>query len=233
MSVTLHRTEPETPLQAEILPLENGDRLDRATFHARYLAMPEGIKAELIGGVVYMASPTYARHGMPHFEVTGWTFLYKSATPGVKGVDNTTILLTHDGEVQPDVCLLLPPERGGRIRQEGDYLTGTPDLVVEVASSSASYDLHAKKAVYEAAGVPEYVVVLAREPRVVWLRLQEGRYVETAPGEDGLYRSEVFPGLWLDPAALLRGDSAALRQALERGLASAEHADFVSRLTAP
>ena len=48
--------------------------------------------------------------------------------------------------------------------------------------------------------------------------------------EDGLYKSEIFPGLWLDSAALVRGDMNAVIAALNRGLASVEHAEFLDRL---
>jgi Uma2 family endonuclease len=218
------------PVRGSLPPLENGDHLDQPTFHARYEAMPEGTRAELIGGIVYMPSPTRARHGKPHLRVGFWIGLYESMTPGVTGVDNTTVVLGNDGEVQPDVCLLLVPEHGGGTWEEDGYIHGSPELVVEVASSSESYDLHTKKTLYEAAGVREYVVVLVREPRVIWHVLREGRFVELSPEDDGLYRSTVFPGLWLDPEALLRGKSRALREALERGLAAPEHAEFVRRL---
>ncbi|MGV3724331.1 MAG: Uma2 family endonuclease, partial [Actinomycetota bacterium] len=53
-----------------------------------------------------------------------------------------------------------------------------------------------------------------------------------APDPDGVFRSKVFPGLWLAPQALLRGDSAAVRAVVERGVASPEHAEFVRRLAA-
>jgi Uma2 family endonuclease len=227
---TLLPTPSPRRQKGDLPPLENGDHLDQPTFHARYAAMPESTRAELIGGIVYMPSPTGARHARPHLKVSFWAGLYESATPGLVGVDNATVILTNDGEVQPDVCLLLAPEHGGRTRDQDGYIHGAPELVVEVASSSESYDLHTKKTLYEAAGVREYVVLLVRESRVRWYVLADGGFHELAPDEDGLYRSTQFPGLWLDPDALIRGDSRGVRAALERGLASPEHGEFVARV---
>lgn len=217
---------PDQSVRDERLaPLFPGDHLDRATFHARYERMPQGAKWELVRGTVYM-SPLYLVHGKAHSEVVTWLTLYKAATPGVEVADNATVLLTDDGEPQPDACLIIPPERGGQTRVEDDCLAGAPELVVEVAYSSEAYDLHAKKQDYERAGVREYVVVMLREKRLAWFVRRGEQFEELVPGADGLYRSQVFPGLWLDPAALLRGDTSAVRMALEKGLATAEHAAF-------
>jgi Uma2 family endonuclease len=212
-----------------ILP---GDHLDRETFHARYARMPEEVRAELVGGVVYM-SPLYPPHGRAHAEVIYWLGHYRAATAGLDLLDNTSVHLLDDGEPQPDACLVLPASHGGRTREEADCIAGAPELVVEVAYSSDAYDLHSKKRDYERAGVREYLVVLLRERRVVWFALRGDRYQELAPGEDGLLRSEVFPGLWLAPDALLRRDTSAVRTVLEQGLASPEHAEFVRWLDGP
>src|SRR5438105_4972420 len=88
---------PMEPLgAAEILPLEAGDHLDQKTFHARYEAMPPGTRAELIGGIVYMPSPTRTRHGGPQGEVVTWLFRYKAFTPGTQAFDNTTAILSSE-----------------------------------------------------------------------------------------------------------------------------------------
>ena len=222
--------EPETRPGPGPLPLETGDHLDQPTFHARYEAMPEGARAELVGGVVYMPSPVSTPHSEHHAEVLIWLGGYKAVTPAVRCLDNPTLILAHDGEPQPDACLILRPESGGKTKEVGKYLAGAPELVVEVASSSASYDLHSKKLDYLRAGVAEYVVVLVEEARVAWSGWRDGQYVELPPDEGGILRSEVFPGLWLDPAALLRLDTLAVRKTLERGLAIPEYTEFVRRL---
>jgi len=217
----------------DALPLETGDHLDRATFHERYKATPEHVRAQLIEGIVYMSSPAYRRHGASTAIVVGWLVAYAAATPGLEVLDNTTVILGDDAEPQPDACLLIRAEHGGHTRvDEEDIVVGPPELIVEVASSSASIDLHAKKRDYEKAGVLEYVVPLVRQGRIVWFGRRDGGFQELQPGEDGPFRSEVFPGLWLEPTALLNGDVTALLDVLQRGLQTAEHAAFVRRLRA-
>ncbi len=220
-----HKTPPPPPLNS-------GDRLTRAEFERIYAAHPEIKKAELIEGVVYVPSPTRHReHGKPHFHTIGWLNLYSAATPGVEGSDTATLRLDHENELQPDALLFLLPEYGGstRIGEEG-YLEGTPELVVEVAASSASYDLNQKKRVYARSDVAEYIVYLAYEKRVIWFILREGVYKELQPDESGLLKSENFPGLWLLPDALLEGEIARVLEALQKGLASAEHKSFCDAL---
>lgn len=219
------RSTPTTGPDPGLPLLQPGDHLDRATFHARYSQMPEDVRAELIEGIVYLPSPVRAAHGRVHAEAVGWLGAYKEATPCISILNSPTVFLGDRSEPQPDVCLTLAPERGGQTREE-QFIIGAPELVVEVAYSSESYDLHSKKRDYERAGVTEYVVVLLREQRVVWFNRREDRFDEMAPAEDGLFRSQTLPGLWLDPAALLRLDSAAVRQAVERGLATPEHSAF-------
>jgi Uma2 family endonuclease len=222
------RPETETFLP----PLEAGDRLTRAEFERRYDAMPGLKKAELIEGVVYMPSPVrMRRHGRPHAHVLTWLGIYEAATPGVLVADNASARLDLDNEPQPDALLMIDPARGGQARiSDDDYVEGAPELVVEVASSSVSYDLHAKLNVYRRNGVREYVVWRVLDRRVDWFALREGRFEPQAPDERGLHRGAAFAGLWLDPAALVRGDLAAVLEAARQGLATAEHAAFVARL---
>jgi Uma2 family endonuclease len=213
-------------------PLHSGDRLTRAEFARRYALHPAIKKAELIDGVVYVASPVrHRQHGKPHSLLVGWIITYAAATPGVDFSDNATVVLDLENEHQPDALLRLEPHHGGRSRVSGDdYIEGPPDLIVEVAASSAAYDLHDKKRVYARTGVREYLVAQAYEQRVDWWELREGVFTPLPPGADGTLRSRVFPGLWLDPAALWAGDATALLAALQRGLADPAHAAFVERL---
>jgi Uma2 family endonuclease len=213
-------------------PLEAGQRLDRATFHARYEAMPPDTRAELIGGVVYMPSPLSLGHGNFDSLVIYWLGHYRRATPGVKGSSNASVLLDDQGEPQPDVLLRILPECGGQSRNEGKYLGGAPELIVEVASSSRKIDLGPKFEDYQRAGVREYVVVALDPDEVSWFVRRDDRLVPLTPRPDGVFRSEVFPGLWLDPGALYADDMDRLIATLEQGLATPEHADFVARLAA-
>lgn len=212
-------------------PLENGERLDQKTFHTRYEAMAEHVRAELIGGIVYLPSPLKPHRGGMHMRVNHWLVEYRDATPGVEAYDNTTAILGEESEPQPDAYMIIAPEKGGQTRlNDQEYLEGPPELIVEVALSSEDIDLHAKKKDYEKAGVREYIVIALRQHQVFWFISRHGRFEDLACGADGAFRSEVFPGLWLDPAALLRLDAARIREVLQQGLASPEHAAFVARL---
>jgi Uma2 family endonuclease len=225
----------QTAAHPKILPLENGDRLTRAEFERRYEAMPHLTKAELIEEVVYVPSPVrYTQHGAPHSHIVTWLGTYAAATPGVGVADNTTIRLDLDNEPQPDALLFVLPEHGGQSRLDADgYIAGAPELVAEVAASSASYDLHAKLNAYRRNGVCEYLVWRVLEQAMDWFVLRDGQYERQTPGADGFLRSTVMPGLWLDPAALLRGDLATVLAVVQRGIASPEHAAFLTRLSPP
>ena len=216
-----------------IPPLENGDRLTRAEFERRYEAMPHLKKAELIEGVVYMPSAVRLRsHGEPHWNLISWLSFYGIETPGVGGGDNSTVRLDLVNEPQPDALLFIDPACGGQARiSEDDYIEAAPELVAEVAASSASYDLHTKLEAYRRNGVREYIVWRTLDQAIDWFSLRGERYEPLAAGPDGVFRSEVFPGLWLDPAALIRGDLKRVRTVLQEGLATPQHADFVARLT--
>jgi Uma2 family endonuclease len=196
--------------------LESGDHLTREEFHRRYEARPDIRKAELVMGVVYVTSPLNStRHGEPHSFVIGWLTVFAAKTPGLRVTDNATVYLSEDSEVQPDVCLFWDPPRSGTAHRRPDgYIEGAPVLVVEVANSSASYDLYEKKEAYRRAGVPEYIVWAVRDGRIAWYHLRGGEYVILEPGADGVIESLVLPGLRLDVEAMLVGDTAAVLAAI-------------------
>jgi len=215
-----------------IPPLENGDRLSRAEFERRYDAMPNLKKAELIAGVVYVPGPVPHRyHGMQHSHLSFWLCTYIGGTPGVEVGDNSSVRLDPESMPQPDCTLFIQPEHGGSVRiSEDDYIEGAPELVAEVASSSVSYDLGSKLDAYRKSGVSEYVVWRVLDRKIDWFVQHEGRFEPQLPSADGILRSAVFPGLWLDQAALLGGDINAVFAIVQQGLSSLEHADFVERL---
>jgi Uma2 family endonuclease len=226
-------TVRRAPTKSSLPPLEAGQHLDQPTFHERYEAMPPETRAELVGGVVYMPSPMRGDHGGTSPIVSGWFFYYRWKTFGVRCEDGVTIKLGRQGEPQPDHVLRIPTELGGQtfVDDEG-YIGGAPELVVEVGRSSRAYDLKQKKADYEAAGVREYMVVELDPNRVHWFSRRGSRFVVLRTGSDGIYRSRVFPGLWLDPKALYAQDLDRLIRILEEGLATPEHAAFVAKLAA-
>ncbi len=223
---------PAPPISPDRPPLNAGDRLSRAEFERRYHAHPEIKKAELVEGIVYMPSPArFAQHSQPHGYMVAWLGLYCSATPGVLLGDNATTRLDYENVVQPDALLRLDPALGGRSRvTSDDYLAGPPEMVVEVAASSVAYDLGVKRRVYARSGVQEYLAAQAYEQRVDWFVLREGETETLQPDQDGILRSEAFPGLWLPVDALWAGDLAAMFAALQQGLSSPEHAAFVADL---
>ena len=222
-----------SPAPEKLPPLENGDRLTRSDFERRYEAMPHVKKAELIAGIVYMPSPVRVRHhGKPHGQIMSWLGVYCAATPGVDFADNATLRLDPHNEPQPDAMLWIDAAAGGHAHvSDDDYLQGSPELIVEVAASSASYDLHDKREAYRRNGVQEYVVWRVHDRQVDWFHLEDERYVTVPPDAEGLIHSRAFPGLRLAVTALLNGDLAHVLAALQQGLASAEHQAFVDILT--
>jgi Uma2 family endonuclease len=214
----------------DLPPLEAGDHLDQKTFHERYKAMPEGFRAELIGGIVFVPSPLKYRHGRHHALVMGWLGEYEVATPCVEVLDGATVILGDESEPQPDAILIIDPRAGGQTRLDpDDYVRGAPELVVEVASSSESYDLYEKKRDYEQLGVQEYLVVIVRSKAIRWFARRGERFTELETA-DSIYRSELLPGLWLDSQALFAKNARDLRATLAQGLSTQDHQAFAKRL---
>jgi Uma2 family endonuclease len=210
-------------------PLSSGDCLSRQEFLRLWRGHPDLKRAELIGGVVYMPSPLSVAHGDTENLASTWLGVYRAHTPGTACGNNTTTFLLEDSP-QPDVNLRILPECGGRSRVEDRYLAGIPEMFVEISLSSAAYDVHQKLDLYQAAGIPEYLAILFFEREIRWHLLVDNAYQLLPPDADGIWRSRVFPGLWLDGVALLAGDSARVLACLDEGLRSGEHQAFVKKL---
>lgn len=213
-------------------PLENGDHLSRAEFERRWEAMPQIRHAELIRGVVHMPAAVRMRHhGQAHRRLVGWIDRYIEHTPGIEGGDSASIRLSDVSMPQPDVCLYLPEKlsRSARV-DEADYLDGAPEFAGEVAASSVSIDLHEKLAMYREAGVTEYLVWRVRDQAIDWFELVDGTYVLLPNDQQGVVRSRVFPGLWLDVPAMLSGNIKMVSRCLLAGCQTPEHAAFVAQL---
>jgi Uma2 family endonuclease len=216
----------------EIPILENGDRLTRAEFERRYQPMSNVKKAELVEGIVYMPSPVRIRkHSNPHGRIMTWLGVYEAATPSVMLGDNPTVRLDIDNEPQPDAMLRLEESVGGTSQiSEDDYIEGSPELIVEIASSSASYDLYDKREAYRRNGVREYLVWLVEDQELRWYIWEEGSYQQQPLKESGIIKSPFFLGLWLNVSALLRGEMQQVLATLNSGLESQEHQRFVEQL---
>lgn len=211
--------------------LHNGDRMSREEFHRIYEQMPADFRAELIGGIVYVASPLGLRPGTSHPILSAALVAYQGSTPGVQVGDNTTVLLGPDGEPQPDLFLRVLPEHGGQSRTSDDeYVEGPPELIVEVAHSSRSIDLHLKRREYARYGVLEYLVLSLADQQLRWFDLKTEQELQ-ADSEEVL-RIRSFPGLWISGPAVLTQDYTRLMDVLNRGLKTPEHASFVDRLAA-
>ena len=212
--------------------LESGDRLTRCEFERRYATRPDIKKAELIEGVVYVASPARATsHGGPQSAVHALLGTYAAFTPGILPLDNATVRLDLDNEFQPDATLLIRAESGGQSRiSDDDYVEGAPELIVEIAASSASHDLHDKLNVYRRSGVREYLVWRTLDARIDGFELVDEEYRPLPPDDAGVVHSKAFPGLRIGVRALLDGDVAGALDTVRAGIDSADHHAFVNRL---
>jgi Uma2 family endonuclease len=220
---------PFFPVRFASTELHSGDRMVRAEFHDRYANTADPFRAELIGGIVYVASPSRALHALGFTPLLTLCGLYESRTPGVESGAEATVQLGPDSEPQPDIFVRIRPDHGGQSGTSSDgYITGAPELVIEIAHSSRSIDLHAKREDYRRYGVREYLVVAVEERKLFWFDLAADTPIEI--DSDGVIRVRVFPGLWIDEAALFDRDFSKLIVALEQGMATGEHAAFVERL---
>lgn len=215
----------------ELIPLESGDRLSCKEFEYLYEQCPHIKKAELINGVVFVASPIRVKqHAQPHGHIIVWLGTYASFTDNCMVCDNATVRLDDKNEVQPDVLLRLEEFMGGQSRiSADDYIEGAPELIVEIASSSASYDLHDKKELYCRCGVKEYLVWVVPEQNFHWYQLGHQTYIVQTPNSEGILQSREFGGLWLNLPALLKGDMSLVLSTLQAGLNSFEYREFTQR----
>jgi Uma2 family endonuclease len=221
------------PMAAPVLPppLRDGDRMTRDEFLRRWEGMP-GVKwAELIDGVVHMPSPISNIHGDFHFRLSSWLTFYVTATPGCQAATAGTWLMSGDSAPQPDLALRIEWECGGQSRVEGAYPVGAPELIIEVSHTTGSMDAGAKLKLYERSGVQEYLIVRPKSKQIAWRELAEHKYRDLSASVDGIFRSNVFPGLWLNPDALWKRDLNALSATVCNGITSSGHTSFVRQLT--
>jgi Uma2 family endonuclease len=230
--MTTHLPRQTLSDEQRIPPLESGDRLSRPEFERRYAAAPCVKKAELIEGIVYVASPLrFSPHAEPHSRLITWLGTYAAYTPGTKSGIEPTIRLDLDNEPQPDGVLILDESAGGQARlTEDGYLEGTPELIAEIAASSVAIDTGSKMQAYRRNGVKEYLVWQAFENHLEWFCLIDGEFVLQSPDAGGVIRSRIFSGLWLAVDALLTNNMVRVLEVLQEGVRSPEHQSFVQQL---
>jgi len=222
------KTQPRKSLR---YVLHNGDCLTQADFHAAYEAMPENYRAELIGGIVFEPSPLGLTHGTSDARLGYILEHYAAHTKGLQVAHNATVIMSDQDEVQPDVLLRIMPQHGGQSKNTNKkqvYVAGAPELVAEIAHSSRAIDLHLKKERYAGAGVLEYIVVCLEPERFLWFNLRSNR--ELSADKDGVFRSGVFPGLWIHGDALLQLDYHLSMKVLNQGLETSEYQEFAAKL---
>ncbi|GBF79064.1 hypothetical protein AsFPU1_0456 [Aphanothece sacrum FPU1] len=145
---------------------------------------------------------------------------------------NLTIPPLENGDKLTRFDALLRIEKGGQsIISEDDYVEGAPELIVEIAASKVSIDLNDKMKAYRRNQVQEYLVWRVYDNEFDWFRLREGKYIKLEPDENGVIKSEIYSGLWLDINALLIGNLARVLEVLQQGLATKEHQEFVNLLS--
>ena len=218
------------PVQVLPPPLCEGEQLTRGEFMRRWEAMPDLKFAELIDGIVHMPSPLADIHSDFQIRISVWLAQYAMATVGCAVRANGTCLMSKRNVPQPDLALKILAEYGGQSWMEGEYPGGAPELIVEISHTTGARDSGVKQRLYERSGVLEYLIVKSKKRQLVWHELVEGKYREIQPGADGLFRSRVFPGLWLNAEALWNCDYAALSTAVQQGTSTPEHAEFVGKL---
>jgi Uma2 family endonuclease len=209
--------------------LVTGERLTVEEFLRRWEDLPELKNAELIDGVVYVPSPVSRIHGDLDTRIHWWLAHYAHATPGCRAGSNSTWLMSGSA-AQPDAYLRILPEHGGQSWNDRLFFGGAPELAVEICVTSAEVDFGPKLDLYQSEGVREYITVEDLWRQIVWRVLENGVYAGQTLPADGIVRSQVFPGLWLDVAAFWADDGAKMLAVLNAGLASECHREFVERL---
>jgi Uma2 family endonuclease len=216
-------------LHRKVGKLHNGKKLSQEEFHSIYEKMPADFRAELIDGTVFIREPLGIPHASNHADLTTLLGIYKLKTPGLQLCDSASVFLSSNDEVQPDLLLRILPKYGGSSKDTyTGYIAGAPELVIEVAHSSRAIDLFKKRKRYEKFGVQEYMVFCLAPAEIFWFEKDSPNY-KSIQKENGVYKSKIFPGLWIDEAAMIRTDSDKWMAVLEEGLRSKEHEQFVKQ----
>lgn len=180
------------------MPRPAGLAEDLMTFEDFCAVVPDGQKADLLDGVIYMASPDSRRANRITSLLTTLLETFTSAR-GIGGevfVNRFAFQLDEINGPEPDVAWVAKDRL--HLIGEGRMQAG-PDLTVEVVSrDSRTRDWVDKRLKYESAGVREYWIIDPIQRRVEFLRLQGGRYEVVPLEENRIFRSEVVGGFWLN-----------------------------------
>lgn len=169
-------------------------------------------KVELVNSKVRMPSPVNGEyHAVPHNALSTWLGVYEAYSPNVAVGIDATVKLDADNELQPDVLLL--KKDGACSPDENGYFCGPPELVAEISNTSAHFDSHMKKDVYEKCGVKEYIIWRTRLNQLEWFVLRNRTY-DVIEAVDGCIASETFPKLVLNVRALMEGNRSQVIEAL-------------------
>jgi Uma2 family endonuclease len=223
------RYTKDVPRSARPMPLITGMQMKREEFLRRWESLPELKLAELIEGIVFVPSPIGLRHSDYDVQVQLWLATYAAHTPGVAAGTKATCYMLESAP-QPDAFLRILPEHGGSTQDHTNFLHGAPELIVEISESSTAYDFGPKLALYQRAGVREYITLDTSSKQITWRVLTGGSYRRRSRGIDWIYRSKAFPGLWLDPRHIWSCEGRSMLAVLQKGIDSEEHRAFVARM---
>ena len=176
---------------------------DLATFDEFCTLVPDGQKADLIDGVIHMASPDTQRANALGFFIAYLIEGYTTAknVGGFTFISRFACKISDFRAPEPDAGCVRP-ERLHLVHDQ--HMDGGPDIAVEVVSrESRSRDYGEKRDLYEAAGVSEYWIIDPLQRRVEFLRLSDGKYELVPPENNNVFRCAVIPGLWLNVQWLL------------------------------
>ncbi len=168
------------------------------TFDDFCVLVKDGEKADLIDGVIYMASPDNI-DAYRHYRWLGHLMsdFCEETDQGEIFGSRVAFRLADLGSPEPDLAFV-QKARLHLVRR--GFFDGPPDAAFEIVSpESVERDYVLKRSQYEAAGVAEYWIIDAMERRVTLLRLgANGKYREVKPRKGELH-SAVLRGFWLRP----------------------------------
>ena len=168
------------------------------TFDDFCLLVKDDQKADLIDGVIYMASPENTDANNLFMWLAGLMdgYVRKRRLGRVFGT-RVAFRINEVNSPEPDIAFV----RTDRLHLvHRGFVAGPPDLAVEIVSpDSIDRDYRRKREQYRRAGVSEYWIVDEMEQTVTLLRLDpRRRYLEVKPRK-GVLHSEALSGFWIRP----------------------------------